>query len=238
MNVQVLASSSAGNCYRVSGGDSSLLLECGIPLKKIREGLDFGLSRVDGCLLSHSHLDHAKAAADIMLAGVDLYTSKGTAEALGLTGHRLHLVKPLKWYEMGPWRVFPFDTVHDTAGSLGFLVDHANGKRLLFATDSAYLKYLFTGVNVLMLECNYELDALKDNVQEGIVDRQVKRRILHNHMSLATAKGFLQAMNLSQVTQIWLLHVSNDSGDEARFKSEVQSLTGCPVYVAPEGGRS
>ena len=237
MNVQVLASSSAGNAYRISAGDSSLLLEAGISLKRIREGLDFGLSRVDGCLLSHSHGDHARAAAELMLAGVDLYTSKGTAAVLELSGHRLHIVKARERFQVGPWSVMPFDTVHDAPESLGFVVECA-GERLLFLTDSAYSRYIATGCNVVMVECNYALDELKANVEAGVVDRTVKRRILHNHFGLETAKDFLKAMDLSQVREVWLLHVSNDSGDEARFKREVQEIVGCPVYVAPEGVRA
>lgn len=52
-----IASSSKGNCYIVEAeGSKPLLLEAGIPIKKIREALNFGLSNLAGCLISHEHL--------------------------------------------------------------------------------------------------------------------------------------------------------------------------------------
>lgn len=42
------------------------------------------------------HMDHAKAAADLMRAGINCYMSAGTAEALDLTSHRLRVVKALE----------------------------------------------------------------------------------------------------------------------------------------------
>lgn len=61
MDIQVLASSSKGNCYRVSNGSTPLLLECGIRFKEIQQKLNFRLSEIAGCLVSHEHQDHCKA---------------------------------------------------------------------------------------------------------------------------------------------------------------------------------
>lgn len=35
MDIQVLASSSRGNCYRIDDGTTPILLECGIPFKDL-----------------------------------------------------------------------------------------------------------------------------------------------------------------------------------------------------------
>jgi hypothetical protein len=51
-------------------------------------------------------------------------------------------------------------------------------------------------------------------------------------MSLETCKGFLRANDLSRVQEIWLLHLSDANSDAARFKREIQELTGKVVYVA------
>jgi phosphoribosyl 1,2-cyclic phosphodiesterase len=232
MDFRVLASSSRGNCYVVSDSGSSLLLECGIPVKRIREGLDFGLSRIDGCLVSHAHGDHAGAAGDLLRAGVDLYMTHGTAEALQLTGHhRLHIIRAMERFTVGPWRVFPFETIHDCAESAGFLIQHG-GESLLFATDTAYVRYRFTGLTCIAIECNYDQDILAANVAEGVVDRQVKRRVLHSHMRLDTVKGFLLANDLSRAREIWLLHLSDNNSSAENFKREIQALTGKEVRIA------
>ena len=61
MKIESFGSSSAGNCYRVSDRTTSLLLEAGLPLKKIRVATGHQLSALAGCLVSHEHGDHSKA---------------------------------------------------------------------------------------------------------------------------------------------------------------------------------
>lgn len=51
MQIQVISSGSKGNCYRISDGSTSLLLDCGIPLKQIQIALDFKLSDIDATLM-------------------------------------------------------------------------------------------------------------------------------------------------------------------------------------------
>ena len=231
MEFKVLASGSSGNCYRISDGQTELLLECGISLRQIREGLDFRLSSVAGCLCTHLHQDHAKSCKDLLRAGVDIYTSQGTIDALGLTGHRVHAVAALQWFSIDTWRILPFGTEHDVPEPLGFVLE-SSGDRALFATDTAYIRYQIPGLTHVLIECNYDLDVLNESVKEGRVDPAVKRWIIRNHMSLQRLKAFLLANDLSRVKQIWLLHLSADNSDMGRFKREIQALTGKEVYVA------
>ncbi len=56
MKVKILSSCSKGNCYLLSTPTGSLLLEAGIPIKQIQQGLNFDLSSVVGALITHQHL--------------------------------------------------------------------------------------------------------------------------------------------------------------------------------------
>ena len=87
MEIRSLASSSKGNCYRVTDGNAPLLLECGIPIKDIQRGLDFGLSEIQGCLISHEHKDHAKALKDLSSRGIDIFASSGTLNTFNISWH-------------------------------------------------------------------------------------------------------------------------------------------------------
>ncbi len=181
--------------------------------------------------MSISHADHCKAAADLMRAGVDVYMSAGTAEALKLTGHRLRIVRALERVQIGSWKVLPFDTVHDAKEPLGFLLA-SGAEKLLYLTDSAYCKYRFRGLTRILIECNHSLDILQANVESGAVPAAMKRRVMRSHMSLDTVKGFLKANDMSRVREIHLIHLSDGNSDAERFKGEIQALTGKPVWVA------
>ena len=86
MMVHPIASGSSGNAYYISDGQSSLLLDAGIPLAQIQAGCGYQVSQLSGCLVTHGHSDHVKAAKDLARLGVNIYTSRGTAEMAELTG--------------------------------------------------------------------------------------------------------------------------------------------------------
>lgn len=44
-----------GNCYALCSDNEILLLDCGCSYKQILRGIDFQISKVVGCLLSHEH---------------------------------------------------------------------------------------------------------------------------------------------------------------------------------------
>jgi phosphoribosyl 1,2-cyclic phosphodiesterase len=235
IEVTSFASGSHGNCYRITDGRTPLLLECGISINDILRNLKFGVSSLAGCLVSHGHNDHSKAVKDLMKFGVDIYLSQGTAEkitGLGPWRHRINIIKAKQQFRIGTWTILPFETQHDAAEPLGFLLANQAGDKLLYATDTYYIRYRFSGLTHIMVECNYAADILKRNVEAGAVPKELKSRILKSHFSLENVKRFLQANDLSKVQEIWLLHLSEQNSCEKRFKEEVQKITGKPTYIA------
>jgi phosphoribosyl 1,2-cyclic phosphodiesterase len=229
-----LASSSKGNCFHVKDGSTPLLLECGISFKDIQRKLNFKTSGLAACLITHEHKDHSKAVTDLMKFGFDCYMSQGTADALGLSGHRVKIVKVLEPFKVGSWIIMPFDTQHDAAEPLGFLLANQSGDKLLFATDTYYIKYKFKGLTHIAVECNYDLGILKKNIDAGVIPVAMKNRLLQSHFSLENVKEFLRSNDLSQVSEIHLLHLSGDNSDAIGFKCAIQRLTGKAAYIAGE----
>jgi phosphoribosyl 1,2-cyclic phosphodiesterase len=232
IRVVPLASSSAGNAYYITDGTTALLLEAGIKYKEIQRSLNFQTSDIAGCLITHEHGDHGKSASEIMKAGITVYASQGTLEALSLQGHRTKPIQALNQFTIGTWTILPFDIQHDVSEPLGFLLVNQSGDKLLFATDTYYIKYRFQGITHLLVECNYSMKILNENVESGRVPASMKRRLLRSHFSLENVKDFLLANDLSRIQEVWLLHLSDNNSDEALFKREIQSVTGKPVYVA------
>jgi phosphoribosyl 1,2-cyclic phosphodiesterase len=228
-------SSSAGNCYHLTDGVTELLLEAGLRFQDIRKALNFRVSRLAGVLVTHEHMDHSKAAADLAKAGVSVYASPGTIMARNLQGHRIVPVEPHNQFRIGTWTILPFDTEHDAEQPLGFLLANQSGEKMVFLTDTYYCRYTFTGITHLAVECNFSVRILDENIAAGRVPVSMKRRLMRSHFSLENVKDFLRANDLSQLEEIHLLHLSDTNSDEELFKREIQALTGKPVYVAKRG---
>ena len=237
MKLKVLGSSSRGNCYILSTSTGSLLLECGLPWKPIQKGLNFDLSNIKGCLVTHSHKDHSKAVPDLLKAGIDVYLSKQTKQAVGVNeSHRAITVEPLKQFTVGDFAILPFPTEHDCEGSLGYLIQYRpTGEKLLFLTDSFYCKYKFKGLNYIMIESNYIKETLDANIEAGLINEAMKPRLLQSHFSLENVKKFLQANDLGSCRRIVLLHLSDFNSSGARMVKEIEKLTGIETTIATAG---
>lgn len=231
IEITALASSSKGNCYRVTDGKTPILLECGINYREIQKGFNFRMSEVAGCLITHEHGDHCKSIKDVLKAGIDVYTSHGTAETLGITHHRIKPVRAKEQFQLGTWTILPFDVQHDVSEPLGFLLANQEGEKLLFATDTYYIKYRFQGLTHIMVECNYSREILLQNIIDGRVPKVMKKRLERSHFSLENVKEFFLANDLSKVQEIWLLHLSDSNSDEELFKKEIMELTGKLVFI-------
>jgi phosphoribosyl 1,2-cyclic phosphodiesterase len=245
-----IASSSAGCCYRVSSpGAAPLLLDAGVRYRQIQEALDFKVSELAGCLISHAHGDHCKAARDLMNAGVYVWASIPTWEALGLVrdgisaGIRVldhHRAMPLVSgapAKVGEWTVMPFEVPHDVPGTLGFYVLGPQGDRLLYLTDCAYSPHRFEGLTHLAIECNYSSELIRAGTASGSIHSDRFKRTVKTHMSLERLIDLLKANDLSKCEEIHLLHLSDENSDEEAFRAAVIAATGIPTYVAPREAR-
>lgn len=232
IEITPLASGSRGNAYHITDGQTPLLIECGIPYRDIQKGFDFHMSDVAGCLITHEHGDHSKSAKDVMKGAIDIYASKGTFEKLALSGHHIKPVRAREQFKLGTWAILPFDVEHDVSEPLGYLLMNQVGEKLLFATDTYYIKYKFQRLTHIMVEANYSIEILNENIKAGRVPGVMKRRLLRSHFSLEHVKDFLRANDLSAIREIWLLHLSDNNSDAAKFKREIEELTGKMVFIA------
>ncbi|EAC8477262.1 MBL fold metallo-hydrolase [Listeria monocytogenes] len=234
IQIQTIASGSKGNAYVISNGRSRLLLECGINFDKIRRAVNFKIADIAACLLSHEHGDHANGIKKMLAeTNINVYASEGTFSALSVPDNRKVILRDKVAQSVAEWVILPFATEHDAKEPLGFLIQSGN-ERLVFVTDSYYVRYRFPRMTYLMIECNYSLELLNDNVQNGLVHPTQKKRVLQSHFSLENVKEFLKANDLSSLQEIHLLHISERNGDPQLFKTEIQKLTGIPVYINKE----
>lgn len=231
ITIQTLATGSKGNCYYITDGHTPLLLEAGIKFKEIQRKLNFQTRSIKGCLLTHEHKDHCSGLQDVLKAGIDCYLSPGTKDALDIHHHRLKTVGNKAQFTIGTWTILPFDVQHDVSEPFGFLLVNTAGDKLLFATDTYYIKYKFRGLTHLMVECNYSQEILDANILSGRTPMVLRKRLMRSHFSLENMKEFLKANDLTQLQEIWLLHLSDSNSNEEQFRQEIAELTGKMIYI-------
>ncbi|MEY8370151.1 MBL fold metallo-hydrolase [Aerococcaceae bacterium 50-4] len=230
LEIETLGSNSTGNCYLLKDGSSHLLLEAGINPKNMRTDW----SKIEGVLISHEHQDHAKYVKDIVKrTAADVYCSAGTSSCLnGVPKYRISPAKSKQRFSIGSWKILPFDIEHDAVEPLGYLIETPSGQRVLFATDTYYIRYKFTGITHLMIECNYSLEILERNYQHRKIDKKQRNRIITSHFELNNVRQFLQSNDLSKLQEVYLLHLSDRNSDADQFKREIQAIVGVPTYIA------
>lgn len=234
LGIKVLASGSSGNAYTVTDGQTTLLLDCGISIKQLQAKLSYKAGTLDACLITHEHGDHIRAAKDLAKLGVRLYASKATFDAIGIKGHRIIGIQPLKTFIIGTFQVMAFQVMHDAADPVGYYIQSTRtGERLLYVTDTYYIPYRFRGLHYLLIECNYVNHILKEKTLSGRIDKTYGKRIYQSHMSLKTVVDFIESLeDPTGIKEVYLLHLSDNNSDEHYMKEIIQKVTGAIVYVA------
>ena len=236
MKLIVLSSSSKANGYLLSDGVESLIIECGVKLIEVKKVLDFDVSSISGCLCTHFHHDHIGYIEQYLDAGISVYTSKETIDNFNFKGFRRpNICEPKKRFSVGNFKVLAFSTQHDAVGSLGFIISHEKTGNVLFLTDSFYSKYKFANLSHILIEANYSLPILEQNIKNGGVPALAERRLRTSHMSIETCEQLLLANDLSQTKNIVLIHLSSQNSNAKEFQEKIVSATGIKTTVAEKG---
>jgi phosphoribosyl 1,2-cyclic phosphodiesterase len=172
VRVSVLASGSGGNCCVVESGRTRILVDAGLSAREIERRLEsrqMTAESIGGIFLTHEHNDHASGALTFSARwGCPIFTTKGTADALGLDGT---LFAPFVRVVSGPegrigsigFRALA--TPHDANESVVYAFE-ADDARMVIASDLGRAEEMFVQflreATTLLLEFNHDEDMLRD----------------------------------------------------------------------------
>ena len=219
MRLTVLASGSAGNGYLFEARRSALLLECGVKPETMMRKTSVPVSRIAGAIITHEHGDHAAFAQRYANLGIPIYASGGTLDAIGRISGTTRVIHPMRTFRVGDFAISAFDTRHDAAEPMGFVIYHPEAGRILFLTDSVCCPYNFREfyLDHIMVEANYDDRILDGNVANGLVDSARAARTRGTHMSLKGACDLIRANQTADLKNVVLLHLSMHNADGAAF---------------------
>lgn len=238
MKFEQLFSSSKGNAYVLTAANGKrLLIECGISWPLLQKALGYDLRGIEGCLITHEHKDHSKAVLDVMKAGIDVYGSIGTLDALGILGERKawHAAAGTP-YSIGPFWVTSYDISHDAMQPFMYVIQ-CDTESMLFATDTSHIKQRFLHTfDIIAIECSYNGPYLDKRVEEKTIDEEFAKRLLDSHMCESNCLAYLRDYcNLAKCREIHLLHLSADNINKDRIKREFEKKLFIEIKTVGDG---
>jgi phosphoribosyl 1,2-cyclic phosphodiesterase len=236
-------SSSRGNLYVVEAANGRrLLVDPGVTWSRLQKALDFDLSNIAGCLVTHEHKDHSKAIRDVLSSGIDVYASEGTVKGIDefLCSHRrIHLLCDRERFAIDEtFEGFPFSVHHDAAEPLGFIIREKSGngdgrdEHLLFITDTSHVTQRFgVAFDIIAICCSYDKAALKARVDSGDINETFAKRLLTSHMERAVTVRYVRDFCvLDKCREIHLLHASRDNVHINGVRKELEAKTFITTY--------
>lgn len=235
MKLKCLGSNSKGNSYLLVGESETLIIEAGVNFKKVKEALNFDLSKVVGCLVSHEHGDHAKYAGEMQRSWIQIIGTSGTLVKCLNNAFSTCIIMYRIPAQIGNFTITAYQTIHDAAEPCAFLIEHPEIGRMLFITDTASFKYEFKAINHLLIEANYDEDIVNENNVNNPNSFNNIERLEKSHMSLNECARTCLFNVYGGTKNIVLIHLSDGNSDSEMFKDTIKRKIGKPVYIAEEG---
>lgn len=215
-----LYSGSSGNSIFVSSGDSKILIDAGLPGKKIDEAMkSIGEKpeEINGIFITHEHSDHIKGVGVLSRKyDIPIYANDKTWAAMEsslgkIKEHNIKIMDRRSTVEIGDLAVKSFVIPHDAIAPVGYTID-CKGKRASVATDfGTFTEEIYGNIkdsDVILLESNHDINMLKF----GPYPYNLKRRILSEVGHLSNddcGKAIIDIAKYKQGKKIILGHLSN-----------------------------
>ena len=226
MKLKCISTGSSGNCYTLtSNSGETLILDCGISIKKIKKGLDWNIKDVVGVLCTHRHLDHSKSLKDFKAMGIPVFAPYISEKHMKI-GNGDFRVQAFELTTLdGSW-------THTNANGepcpiYGFLITHPEMGKTLYITDTELIKWKFKGINHILLGVNYDKDLIdRDNTGKA-------NHVFRGHLSIDTACDFVKANHSDGLQNVIMCHLSGENSDRDSFIEKMKKVAyGANMSVA------
>ncbi|HHT15236.1 MAG TPA: MBL fold metallo-hydrolase [Clostridiales bacterium] len=217
-----LSSSSSGNATYVQAGKSKILVDAGLSGKKLTCLLhEVGASahELDAILVTHEHVDHVRGAAVLSNRfGIPVYATGGTFKGMeqgkrSIAQNRRIEIEPDVGFIIGDCMIDPLPIPHDANQPVAFRLSY-RGASVAVVTDLGHcsnkLLEKLAGVDVLLLESNYNPQLLLDNPRyPSVLKRRIQGR--KGHLSNENCANALYELQRLGTKYALLGHLSKEN---------------------------
>ena len=224
---KTISSGSNGNAYILKCKGETLLIELGVKWKEILFCLDYDISNVVGCIVSHKHRDHSESVKHALQSNLDVYSC---SDVQTLNSGVKVLKTGLKTRIEG-FVVQPISVEHNVP-CYAYIIQHKEFGKLLFVTDCRGFYHVVRDCNHILIECNWDSDVIIDN----IINDELSRSLHENHLEVNQTIETLQANMTDNLKNIVLLHLSHNNIKPKATLQKVKDEVGFEnVYIAEKG---
>lgn len=243
-----LFSGSSGNAIFIGGGDTRILVDCGMQGRAVENALrQIGVlpESLNAIVVTHEHSDHTKGVGILSRKyHLPVYANERTFEAMYRqvgeieSRNRRYFENEANFF-IGDLDIFPYSIPHDAADPVGYKIFY-RGRSAAVATDMGYMKKsvlkALAGTDVLLLESNHDPDLLMQNPHYPLY---LKQRILsnHGHLSNADSADALLRLYETGVRQVLLGHLSSENNTpELALSTAAERLSRAGVTINEQIG--
>jgi phosphoribosyl 1,2-cyclic phosphodiesterase len=215
------SSGSSGNCGLVFTETTGILIDAGIPARRVWQGftdIGFSVDRLKGLLITHEHSDHARCIDPVAGKKKDLpiYANEKTWTKLTTRvsfERRQSFTKQA--FSIGDIEIEAFDVSHDAIEPVGFSFS-SGGRQISLMTDTGcipeFLPDSVLDADLLILEANHDVNLLR----VGRYPWFLKQRIMGEQGHLSNeAAGFWLVDLLKKTAKkervVLLAHLSSEN---------------------------
>ena len=207
MYFNIVASGSKGNATLVVAKNTLILIDFGITLTRLNEGLDEihkKLKDIDAVIFTHDHSDHINGLKAI--SPKKMYALKGTLPS-SLT-NTISLYEPLVIKDI---TITPFKTSHDATNPCGYLLSSGE-ETLVYMTDTGMVMEeiypVVSNPNYLIIESNHDLEMLMKSSRPLIL----KQRIASEKGHLCNEDSAFASLEIvgNKTREVYLAHLSEE----------------------------
>jgi phosphoribosyl 1,2-cyclic phosphodiesterase len=232
-----LSSGSGGNCLVAGTRETLVMIDCGLNLRDTErrlERLGVAPAQVSAILVTHEHGDHGGGVFDFAAAhSTRVYLSHGTlagmqAEGKVIEGVRVNLIHGREPFAVDALAVTPFTVPHDAREPVQYVVSDG-AARLGVLTDigtaTAHVQETLSGLDALVLECNYDRDMLWG----GSYPKWLKERIGGplGHLDNLDAERLLGALDRSRLRHVIAAPLSQQNNRPELARAALARAMGC-----------
>ena len=208
MYYHIIASGSKGNATIVVSNKTVILIDMGISLSRLEEGLaeiNLEVNDITGALFTHDHTDHISGLK--FISPKIMYALEGT-----LPSSLSNVVFINKPFKIGDFEITPIETSHDATNPCAYLIKDKE-ESLFYMTDTGVFLDeclpLVKNPTYLVIESNHDIRMLLNTNRTF----ELKNRIMSDKGHLCNEDSAIAAISIigDNTKEITLAHLSEEA---------------------------